>query len=201
MPKIRYFIFDVGDVLVNVSLTRFLKEVTRAFGVSRLRILLNHDQQIVTDLMTGKMTIEDLHRSTCELYRKNITYEDYTNIWLNMLDGLKPDMIELAEQLQSYYQLVILSNIEKVHWKYLQENFPIFDKFSPQFLSYRIGVAKPDKRIYEHVLNEIKALPEECFFIDDRSENIKSARKIGIHSHRFRNRKRLERDLKKRGLI
>jgi putative hydrolase of the HAD superfamily len=49
------------------------------------------------------------------------------------------------------------------------------------FLSYEIGLRKPDSNLYEHVLNEINLKADETIFVDDSRANIKGAEKLGIN--------------------
>ena len=53
------------------------------------------------------------------------------------------------------------------------------------FLSYKMGVRKPDNRIYELAINKLKVLPENCFFIDDLEENVTAAKSVGMNAYQF----------------
>ncbi|XP_044306277.1 bifunctional epoxide hydrolase 2 [Varanus komodoensis] len=46
--------------------------------------------------------------------------------------------------------------------------------------SCRIGLQKPDPKIYEYALDQLKAKPEEVIFLDDIGANLKPARAMGI---------------------
>ena len=46
--------------------------------------------------------------------------------------------------------------------------------------SARVGVAKPDRRIYEIAAELAGAAPERCLFVDDRPENVDAARSLGM---------------------
>ncbi|XP_063156560.1 bifunctional epoxide hydrolase 2 isoform X2 [Candoia aspera] len=46
--------------------------------------------------------------------------------------------------------------------------------------SCRIGLQKPDPKIYEYALHELKATPEEVIFLDDIGANLKPAQKMGM---------------------
>ena len=48
-------------------------------------------------------------------------------------------------------------------------------KFDYVYLSFEIGIRKPDRKIYEYVLNDLKTLPENILFIDDDTNNILTA--------------------------
>lgn len=73
--------------------------------------------------------------------------------------------------------------------------------FGLVFLSYVIGLQKPDREIYEHVVKETGLLPGEIVFIDDRPENIEASREVGIVSIRFENPTQLKTELRKLRLL
>ncbi|GAA2284423.1 haloacid dehalogenase [Nonomuraea roseoviolacea subsp. roseoviolacea] len=52
--------------------------------------------------------------------------------------------------------------------------------------SARVGVAKPDRRIYELAAELAGAAPERCLFVDDRLENVEGARSLGMTGVHFR---------------
>ena len=52
-------------------------------------------------------------------------------------------------------------------------------------VSYQYKVMKPDRSIYEILLNKYKLKAEECVFIDDRVENVEGAKKIGFYGIHF----------------
>ena len=49
------------------------------------------------------------------------------------------------------------------------------------FVSYELGLLKPDAEIYKQVLRLLKAKPEEVVFIDDKLKNVEAAKSIGIN--------------------
>ena len=49
------------------------------------------------------------------------------------------------------------------------------------FVSYELGLLKPDKAIYQSVLARLNAMPEEVIFIDDKRENVEAAKSLGIN--------------------
>mgnify|MGYP001028651306 CR=1 FL=1 len=52
--------------------------------------------------------------------------------------------------------------------------------------SARVGVAKPDRRIYEIAAAEAGAAPERCLFVDDREENVAAAVALGMRGVHYR---------------
>ncbi|MEU6710105.1 HAD-IA family hydrolase [Nonomuraea sp. NPDC046802] len=52
--------------------------------------------------------------------------------------------------------------------------------------SARVGVAKPDRRIYEIAAERAGADPERCLFVDDRLQNVEAARALGMTGLHYR---------------
>ncbi|UJP11530.1 HAD family phosphatase [Microbacterium sp. KUDC0406] len=57
--------------------------------------------------------------------------------------------------------------------------------FDPIFNSAEIGHAKPDARVFAHVIEALGCAPDEIFFIDDSATNVAGAVAAGLHAHRF----------------
>jgi len=82
-----------------------------------------------------------------------------------------------------------LSNTNEIHFNFynniIRSKFKInylSDLFEKAYYSHRIGLRKPDKEIYNLVLNQNNLKPKETLFIDDSEPNIKSAKTLGINS-------------------
>jgi putative hydrolase of the HAD superfamily len=59
---------------------------------------------------------------------------------------------------------------------------PVFDEV---VISYEVGLAKPDRAIYELCLSRLGLLPRDALFVDDREENIAAAHAVGLLTLRF----------------
>jgi len=58
----------------------------------------------------------------------------------------------------------------------LREHFHVFMESS------RVGLRKPDPRIYRAVCRELRIAPAEAIFLDDIGRNLKEARRLGMHT-------------------
>jgi HAD superfamily hydrolase (TIGR01509 family) len=52
-------------------------------------------------------------------------------------------------------------------------------------ISYEVGCAKPEPRIFEIALDRLGVAPSHALFVDDREENIEGARRLGIETFHF----------------
>ena len=57
--------------------------------------------------------------------------------------------------------------------------------FDREFYSCDLGVAKPSEPYFTAILASIGAEPDSVLFIDDRPENVESARGVGMHAAQF----------------
>jgi putative hydrolase of the HAD superfamily len=73
--------------------------------------------------------------------------------------------------------------------------------FHPVLLSFEIGVKKPNLKSYQILLDQLKISPQQLLFIDNKEENVKAAKSLGIDAITFINAKQLAEELKKRGII
>ena len=80
----------------------------------------------------------------------------------------------------SIYLLYILSNITEESYEYVKSSIPLEEIFEGGVYSYQENVLKPDKRIYEIIVNRYHLNPEETLFFDDRQRNVDAACEIGI---------------------
>lgn len=61
--------------------------------------------------------------------------------------------------------------------------------------SARVGVRKPDARIYQAALDALGTAPQETVFVDDFPHNIEAARALGLQTVWFENALQARRDL------
>ena len=96
---------------------------------------------------------------------------------------------------------MMLSNTNELHFRHTVEMLPVLQRLERFFLSYEIGVLKPDQAIYEYVLTHVDVPARRILFIDDLEQNIAGAESVGIKGIVFRGIEPLLSELKRRGII
>ena len=132
----------------------------------------------------------------------NLSFNSFVSIW-NDIFFLNPQnrlVYRLVNTLRANYKTAILSNINTLHYDYLKKNFPVFGVFDEIFLSFQLGLIKPDKEIYKKVIQELKVRPQEVFYTDDRPELVESANSQGIRGCVFVNFGQLMGDIQSAGI-
>lgn len=74
--------------------------------------------------------------------------------------------------------------------------FEFFELFRGITVSGRIGLLKPEAKIFRHHTAASDLLPEATVFIDDVAANVEAARAEGWHSLQFINPDQLRHDLR-----
>lgn len=83
------------------------------------------------------------------------------------------------------FRLYVLSNASDAFYRYFP-NFRPFNYFDGIVVSADIHICKPDIRIYQYLTEQYGLKPEECFFIDDRDDNVEGAKNAGMDGAVFR---------------
>jgi putative hydrolase of the HAD superfamily len=79
----------------------------------------------------------------------------------------------------------LLSNTRREWFEYLDATFKITHHVADAFLSYRMGLLKPDPAFFFHVIETVGVSPGDVLYVDDCMENVRAARSLGINAHRF----------------
>ncbi|MFD2353186.1 HAD-IA family hydrolase [Nonomuraea ferruginea] len=90
----------------------------------------------------------------------------------------------LRELLERGRDVALLSNAPACVADALDE-LPWIAAIPHRFYSARLGLVKPDRRIYEHVAAELAADPADVLFVDDREDNVEGARAAGMRAVRY----------------
>ncbi len=116
---------------------------------------------------------------------------------IKMFDTSIPWLEELKEK---GYRRLILSNLSAKTVRECAKDLEFFDHVDGGILSYRVGIIKPDPAIYELLIKRYGLIPENCVFIDDREENIETARSLGMHGIVFTEREEVLKKLEEIGV-
>lgn len=99
-----------------------------------------------------------------------------TTMWRRLDD----DVVALAKQLRAKHRVAMISNSTKRLEKELLEPLGVRDLFEVVVNSARVGIAKPDTRIYHHAAEQMGVDPAVCVHIDDLQPNIDGAIEAGF---------------------
>ena len=109
-----------------------------------------------------------------------------------------PETETLIKELSARgFKLYCLSNMSADFYDYLKTR-EVFKYFDGQVISALEHMVKPDREIYDLILNRYHLKPEETLFIDDFEPNVKAAQAIGINTIHFKGYEEIRERLKEK---
>jgi len=199
---IKTVIFDFGGVLgpnANEWNTKY-KEILKLTGLTAME--MNEIWPIHwADIKTGKKDLKIFWHEVIKRARRKVNLEDIEKVYEENI-SVDLNVIGLATELKKKgFNIVVLANESKKAMDIKIKKFGLSKLFSRIYCSAHLGMAKPDKKIFKHVLKELKQSPEETVFIDDKERNIEVAQQLKMNAILFRNIKQLKKELKSFGII
>lgn len=88
--------------------------------------------------------------------------------------------VELVREVEKHCPVACLSNTNSLHWHGVLEGDGVGELFPMRFLSFEIGLVKPDREAYTHVLKALDLPAYAVLFLDDNRLNIEGARAVGM---------------------
>ena len=148
----------------------------------------------------------DITQSCAELAAAHPEHRDMIMVWAErgeeMVAGQFDDTVELLSELKaSGMPCYALSNMEPDAFAIRRTRFPFMQWFDGHVISGLEGVAKPDRRIFEILLNRHGLRPQATAFVDDQPRNVDAARELGIVGLHFSSAAQLRRDLQALGVV
>jgi putative hydrolase of the HAD superfamily len=182
-------LFDLGGVLYNIDFRKLehaFDALQHQAGVpsGSMRYDKHHQPDVITLFETGVASKSEFFRQMrLFLSLPNATEQEITSAWCAMLLGMFPERDTMLAKLATRYTLYLLSNINPLHYEHIMaECAPMFRHFQRLYLSYEIGMRKPNSDIYDYVVNDIHVPREQILFFDDAPANIETAEQLGIPS-------------------
>ena len=201
--EIKVLLFDLGKVLVDFDHLRSAQRIAAFCSKTPRQIYdLFFESGVTLAFESGKITPEDFYHQVKQMLGLELSYDSFAPIWNDIffLSAKNRSVFGLVNALRANYKVAMLSNINILHYEYLKNNFPVFGVFDKLFLSFQLGLIKPDKEIYNLVIRELGASPQEIFYTDDRPELVQSAKSLGIRGCVFTNFGQLISDLRDNGI-
>ena len=200
MAALKNIILDLGGVILDID----YKRTEQAFidlgfaNFSDMYSQYNADA-IFSRLETGHITNDAFYEYIISKAPKPITREQVRDAWNAMLLDFRVDTLEFIKELRKHYKVYLLSNTNAIHLEAFGQilkdqinELSLDPYFDTTWYSHKIGFRKPNADVFEFVLKEEDLNPGETLFVDDSSNNIDSAQKLGLRTHLLLAPERLE---------
>ncbi len=180
-------VFDLGGVLIDwdprylyrsvfegdeAAVERFLAEVTTA------------DWNAQQD--AGRPWAEAIETLAREHPHYRTQIEAFWTRWPETLgDAIQPTVEILAELRRADVRVLALTNWSGETFPLARPRYPFLDWFDGIVVSGDVRMAKPDPRIFRHLIERHELDPSSSVFIDDSEANVRAAEAAGMIGIRF----------------
>jgi glucose-1-phosphatase len=188
LQGIKNIIFDLGGVLLNLDLQKTI-DAFENLGAENFRDVYSKNKQsdlfneMDMGLISNKDFIDDI-RNLGHLKGSDVAIEMAWNAMLEDFPQTKYDYLKLLKS--KGYRLFLLSNTNSIHEKAFTASFMQFyghgieDLFEKTYYSHHLHLRKPNKDIFEFVINDNALNISETIFIDDTEQHVRGAESIGL---------------------
>jgi HAD superfamily hydrolase (TIGR01509 family) len=94
-----------------------------------------------------------------------------------------------------------LSNMNSFQWAANYEAIPLTEAFAFRFLSFELGLVKPDAAIFEAVADRLPVPRQRVLFLDDNEINVEAAQDAGFAARHVRGVEAAREALVARGVL
>lgn len=201
VKNIQSIIFDLGGVILDIDYHKTVEEFEKC-GIMTFEqeFIQSHQSDFFQQFEKGEKTEEEFYEYVQKIYPLSIS--QIQSCWNAMLLRIPLRRLQILQQLQLHYNTFLLSNTNSIHEKAFNTMLRevcgfntlavFFDKI---YYSHHIGMRKPDREIFELILNENHLNPERTLFIDDSIQHILTAQSLGIQTIHLINGMSIENDI------
>lgn len=190
IQNIKHIILDLGGVLLDIDYQR----TEDAFVQLGIQDFARHYTQaaqndLFSDFETGKIGEQQFLGRLNEWIPGGAKEEAIIAAWNAMLLDFPLRRLQILQQLQFHYDIVLLSNTNSIHERAFNQilrercgfnSLAVFvDKI---FYSHHIGMRKPDVATFEYVLHYTGFDPARTLFVDDSRQHIAGAQSAGVQT-------------------
>jgi putative hydrolase of the HAD superfamily len=194
LSVIKAVIFDWGGVLIENPTEGILRYCREVLGIGTGCMLAAY-RKLIPYFQEGKISEEEFWKGVRR--RTGAKGGLPASLWLEAFEHSyveKKDVFAVAHTLHGRgFRTGILSNTEKPSRPIMErDTYRIFD---PLVLSWEVGSAKPQRRIFEALIETLRLNPHEILLIDDVAANITAAKDLGLQGLLFTDVDTLRKDL------
>jgi glucose-1-phosphatase len=182
-PPIDVVLFDLGGVLFDPG------------GVGPMRELsgIESDDELWRRWLTcrwvrsyerGHCSAQEFAAGVVQDWVLDITPAAFLAAFGGWPRGPYPGAEELVREAQAVSPVGCLSNTNALHWEAHFTRWPVLHELEFRFLSFELGMVKPDAEIFQAVAGRLEVAPERVLFLDDNTVNVEAAAGAGFVSWR-----------------
>lgn len=175
------WVFDLGAVLLEWNPQAIISAFTADVDQQKtiMKELFQHPDWLAMD--RGLLSEAEVIPGAAK--RSNLSHREVATLFDIVRESLTviPDTLDRLEKASSKGRnLYCLSNMSPENYAYLKQKYAFFGHFHGIVISGLEKSVKPEKKIFQILLQRFALSPIETLFIDDRPENTQTAEQLGM---------------------
>ncbi|MBC8495238.1 HAD family phosphatase [archaeon] len=201
---IKTIIFDLGEVLVSDAVIYYLNNLADFTDVLELAGITREKSKEIwskywPDAKFGRTDIDTFWNEFYEHITTDATPAEVKALYDSKII-MDQEVYSFIKNLKKQYPLLAIANETKSGIKLKLDKFKLDKLFDKIYCSALLGMAKPNKDIYEFVLKNADIKAEESIYIDNQIENVEAAKELGFQAIHYQSLSQLKQDLSALGL-
>ena len=181
------FIFDIGNVMLDFDLPGLQTRIAAASQADLACVQREWHHPDFIAVESGKLDSKAYYERFSSRIGLSWTFDRYKQEWADIfsINSLGRGLYLALHQ--SGRPVAVLSNLAAHHVEAIERNDPdFFHVGNHHFLSFELGLHKPNPEIFLSVSQRLGVPVSCCVFLDDRIENVRGAQAVGMHARQFR---------------
>ena len=175
-------LFDLGRVVLDIDFSQAVACWAGHAGCTPETIVARFVRdEAYRHHEVGKISDEAYFDSLRRDLGIDISHDQFLEGWNAIFAGEMPDISRLLPRAAEHLPLYAFSNTNRPHVEYFSKQYAdLLGHFRRIYLSSSIGLRKPDREAFDHVVAAMGVPAPRIVFFDDLAENIEGARAAGL---------------------
>jgi putative hydrolase of the HAD superfamily len=176
-------LFDLGGVLIEVTGVPAMLELT---GIENAEDLWRRwlTCRWVRRFESGGCSETEFAAGVVAEWRLDISPAAFLEAFRSWATGPLPGAAELVAHTRASVATGCFSNTNALHWHDHIAAWPLASMFDHRFLSFELGLLKPDAEAFAQVAGLLTVPAERVLFLDDNAINVAGAAAAGFQAAR-----------------
>lgn len=191
LKEIDAIIFDFGGVILNLDYYKTIRAFENlGFTDFEERYTQAKQDGVFDEVETGAISEPEFRDRIRALGNIEFADDQIDQAWNAMLLDLPEVRLELLSMLKERKRLFLLSNTNSIHARYFENSIrkehdgaELKSFFEAGYYSHEMGMRKPNREIFQVLIDNHDLNPFRTLFIDDSEQHIAGATLTGLLTH------------------
>ena len=197
---IKTVICDLGGVYFTDGSARAIERISATYEIATDQVSDVLMGELGSRYRCGEIKAAQFWDRAKQNWDLQVPTDEIANTWLHAYEPIEGTVALIDRLRAAGYEMLFLSDNVQERIDYLENTYGFLHRFEDGVFSHRVGLRKPNPKIYELTLAKASHTAIQCVFIDDKPQMLGPAQKLGMSTIAFNNPGQLERDLRHLGI-